>query len=101
MEFLLGIIGVAVGAAGQLLLDHCRHKRETAAQIALDNSRKNLLKQALNHPPNGTEWRKLDTLSRIIGADFETTTRLLIEIDARGSEGENNLWALLSKKPLR
>ena len=54
----------------------------------------------LENPPPDTEWRKLQTLSRIIGADYETTTRLLIEIGARGSEKENEVWALLSEKPL-
>lgn len=100
-EFLLGIIGVAVGAAGQFILDHYRHKRETKAQKDLDDKRKKLLRVALENPPAGTEWRNLSTLSRIIGADYETTTRLLIELGARGSEAENEVWALQSKKPLR
>ncbi len=100
MEFLLGIIGVAVGSIGQFVIDHFRHKRETKAQRELDDRRKELLKDALKNPPTGKEWRELQTLSRIIGADYETTTRLLIEIGARGSETENEVWALLSKKPL-
>ncbi len=103
-EFWLGIIGVAVGVAvsstGQFLIDHFRHKRETKAQRELDNRRKELLKDALKNPPPGKEWRELQTLSRIIGADYETTTRLLIEIDARGSEKEKEVWAPLSEKPL-
>ena len=100
-DFLLGIIGVAVGSVGQFVLDHFRHKRETGAQRALDEKRKALLRQALESPPGGKEWRKLQTLSRIIGADYETTTRLLIELGARGSETENEVWALVSEKPLR
>ena len=103
-DFWLGIIGVAVGVAvsstGQFLIDHFRHKRETKAQRELDDRRKELLKDALKNPPPGKEWRELQTLSRIIGADYETTTRLLIEIGARGSEKENEVWALLSEKPL-
>ncbi len=99
-EFWLGIIGVAVGSIGQFYIDRFRHERETKAQRELDDKRKELLKNALKNPPPGTEWRKLQTLSRIIGADYETTTRLLIEIGARGSETENEVWALLSKKPL-
>ncbi|MCH8113370.1 MAG: hypothetical protein IH905_15685 [Proteobacteria bacterium] len=81
-EFWLGIIGVAVGSIGQFLIDHFRHKRETKAQRELDDRRKELLKNALENPPPGAEWRQLQTLSRIIGADYETTTRLLIEIGA-------------------
>lgn len=50
------------------------------------------------------EWRKLSTLSRVIGADADTTKRLLIELGARGSEkpredGEE-VWGLISKHPL-
>ncbi len=99
-EFLLGIIGVAVGSIGQFFIDRFRHERETKAQRELDDRRKELLKDALKNPPTGKEWRELQTLSRIIGADYETTTRLLIEIGARGSEKENEVWALLSEKPL-
>ena len=32
------------------------------------------------------EWRKLETLMRVIGSDDTTTKRLLLEIGARGSE---------------
>ena len=99
-EFWLGIIGVAVGSIGQFYIDRFRHERDTKAQRELDDRRKELLKNALENPPPDTEWRKLQTLSRIIGADYETTTRLLIEIGARGSEKENEVWALLSEKPL-
>jgi len=35
---------------------------------------------------NASDWRKLSTLFRVIGADRDTTTRLLIELGARGSE---------------
>ena len=103
-EFWLGIIGVGVGVAvssiGQFAIDHFRHERETKAQRELDDRRKGILEGALKNRPPGKEWRKLQTLSRIIGADYENTTRLLIEIGARGSEKENEVWALLSEKPL-
>ena len=101
MDFLLGIIGVLVGSASQAAFEHCRHMYETKAQRDLDERRKALLKAALESPPNGSEWRKLETLSRIVGANYETTTRLLIELGARGSELDNDVWALLSDKPLR
>ena len=50
------------------------------------------------------DWRKLSTLSRVIGADADTTRRLLIQLLARGSEkprgdGEE-VWGLISKHPL-
>jgi hypothetical protein len=100
-EFILGMAGVSIGAILQLFVDHCRHRRETKRQEALDSKRKDLLKIALENPPDNIEWRKLTTLSQIVGADFETTTRLLIELGARGSDSEKNVWALISKKPLR
>jgi hypothetical protein len=94
---IFGLVGVIVGGVLQFWLE----QRKTKAQRELDNKRKELLKTALENPPPNTEWRKLQTLSRVIGADYETTTRLLIELGARGSEGEDEVWALLSKKPLR
>ncbi|MSV27240.1 MAG: hypothetical protein EXQ52_00610 [Bryobacterales bacterium] len=32
------------------------------------------------------DWRKLSTLSRVIGAAADTARRLLVQLDARGSE---------------
>jgi hypothetical protein len=46
------------------------------------------------------KWRKLETLSRVIGADEETTKRLLIEIGARGSETDKDVWGLMKYHPL-
>jgi hypothetical protein len=50
------------------------------------------------------DWRKLSTLSRVIGADVDPARRLLIELGARGSEKprEDNeeVWGLISKHPL-
>lgn len=39
------------------------------------------------------------TLSRVIGADEETTKRLLIELGARGSEKDDGLWGLIENHP--
>jgi hypothetical protein len=77
-----------------------KHRLDTQKDRKNDDLRKEDLRQMLENTPNGEEWRKLTTLSRVIGADFETTTRLLVEIGARGSEAENEVWALKSKKPL-
>ena len=97
-EFLIGISGVVVGAALQYVLDELRFRREQRDQKKLDDQRKDLLEAALKDDKH--EWRKLSTLCGIIGADPRTTTRLLIELGARGSEGEEDVWALKSKKPL-
>lgn len=97
-EFLIGMAGVVVGAVLQYILDELRFRREKRDQKKLDDKRKNLLKKALKDKDH--EWRKLSTLCGIIGADPKTTTRLLIELDARGSESDEDVWALQSDKPL-
>ncbi len=97
---IVGLIGSIVGGllaiGGNLLLNFV-HQRK---QKTLDDARKRLLKEMLN----ASDWRKLSTISRVIGADRDTTTRLLIEIGARGSEkrrdDEEEVWGLISKHPL-
>jgi len=100
MEFWFGLSGVVVGGLGSWVGIWFKHKLDTNREQKLDNLRKSDLRQLLENPPDGKEWRKLETLSRVIGADFETTTRLLIEIGARGSQSESGVWALKSKQPL-
>lgn len=60
---------------------------------------KGVLKDILDRPGKDG-WRNMETLSRVIGCDRETTARLLIEIGARGSETENDVWAYIKDKPL-
>lgn len=100
MEFILGIFGVAIGAAIQFGFNIWQQELKNRDKKVLDEKRRRLLKEALDHPPKGTEWRKLTTLCGLIGAEPNETTRLLIELGARGSETNNGTWALLSDKPL-
>ena len=91
-----GIFGGLLVILGNLLLNWVQHRKEDA----LDRARTGLLKQMLDT----ADWRKFSTLRRVIGADGETTARLLIEMRARGSEkpredGEE-VWGLISKHPL-
>lgn len=96
----VGIFGVVVGSlatiGGNVLLN-CLQERK---QKSLDKARKELLRQMLTE----RDWRKLSTLSRVIGADDDETKRLLIAINARGSELPKNdneeAWGLISKHPL-
>ena len=44
-------------------------------------------------------WRKPITLLHMIGADKETTKRLLLEIGARGTEDQQELWCLIEYHP--
>lgn len=98
-DFWLGIIGVVVGSGGTLLINWCQHRWETSRDRELDAKRRQMLVTMLSSEKH--EWRKMETLSRVVGADYPTTTRLLIELGARGSESENDVWALQGRKPLR
>ncbi|MES0881696.1 hypothetical protein [Roseibium sp. SCP14] len=101
MSFLLGIAGVAVGAVLQFWFNVLLEEHKKKDQRALDDKRKVLLRSALENMPADAEWRKLTTLCGIIGAEPRETTRLLIELGARGSESDEDVWALLSDKPLK
>ncbi|MFP4098294.1 MAG: hypothetical protein ACLFP8_07435 [Alphaproteobacteria bacterium] len=86
--------GVLLGIFGNAFVEWCRAK----SKRNLDKQRKDLLETLLKDKNH--EWRKLKTLSRVIGAYEDETKRLLIEIKARGSERDDDLWPLISDKPL-
>jgi hypothetical protein len=77
------IVGALVGGAASIgatfLSEYLRERRANK----LDRIRKDVLKRLLS----GTKyvWRPIGTLSDAIGADEETTARLLLEIGARRS----------------
>ncbi len=97
---LVGFAGVILGAcitvAGNLLL----HWFQDRPRQELDKVRKKLLEQMLRDTRFKEYWRKIATLSRVVGADEETTKRLLIELGARSSEKDDGLWGLLEYHPL-
>jgi hypothetical protein len=64
-----------------------------------DNPRKALLLKMLEDERFPKRWRNLDTLMHVIGANKETTVRLLIELGARGSEDKQDLWGLIKYHP--
>jgi len=96
---IIGLIGVLVGAMitvfGNILLHWLKYR----PQRNLDKLRKDILKQMLKDERFENKWRKLSTLSRVVGADEETTKRLLIEIQSRASEKEDGLWGLIEYHP--
>ena len=77
------IVGAAVGGTASIaatwLGDYLRERRAGK----LDHIRKDVLKRLLS----GTkyQWRSMEMLSDAIGANEETTARLLLEIGARRS----------------
>jgi hypothetical protein len=90
---IFGLLGVIVGSVLQLLGQHFASRRDRR----LDGQRKQILHQLLS---DKDPWRRLETCQRVIGADQDYTKKLLIEIGARGSQGQRDVWALMSRKPL-
>lgn len=95
---LIGVAGAVVGSAATVTVGIIQHHLERKVAEKRDKPRKNLLRTMLSTPEY--DWRKLDTLMHVIGADEETTKRLLLEIGARASEDGKSLWGLVSRNPL-
>ena len=96
---IIGLIGVVVGSVLAILgnvVIHCLKERSLAKK---DKPRKKLLMEMLEDNRFADRWRKLDTLMHVIGANEETTKRLLLEIGARGSEDGQELWGLIKFHP--
>lgn len=94
--------GAAVFTAywGPRMLEAWRAAEE---EERLHGPRKELLKKMLKDTRH--EWRYLSTLAQVTGTSPEECRRLLVEVGARGAstmreEGEEELWALISRKPL-
>ena len=98
---IIGLIGAIVGAAITIAGNILLHWLKTRKESTLDKARISLLKKLLD----AKQWRYLSTLSRVIGADEDTTRRLLIEAGARSSEKERSdgeePWGLISKNPIK
>src|SRR4051794_36450937 len=95
---LIGVAGAVIGSLATVatqLVTHCLKSRD---QTKRDKPQKDMLKEMLNH--EDWKWRKLETLQHVIGADEQTTKRLLLEIRARASEDGQPLWGLISRNPL-
>lgn len=95
----IGLIGVVVGSVITVLGNLLLHWLKYRPQQNLDIRRRTILKQMLQDERFDDRWRKLSTLSGVIGADEETTKRLLIEVEARASEKEDGLWGLIEYHP--
>lgn len=97
---LIGLIGVVAGALITVAGSFALHWIQDLPLRRLDLGRKNLLEKMLRDPRFKDKWRKIETLSRVIGTDEETTKRLLIEVGARGSEKDDGFWGLIENHPL-
>ncbi|WP_163379574.1 hypothetical protein [Cyclobacterium sp. SYSU L10401] len=94
----IGFSGAVIGSLATLAGTWLGHYLKQKTETKKDQPRKDLLLNLLNDKAH--EWRELNTLQHVIGADEATTKRLLIEIGARASEDGKPIWALISRKPL-
>jgi hypothetical protein len=85
--------GGAATLIGAFLTDYIQYRRQAKA----DEPRKKILKKMLE---GGHNWRKLETLANVTDLNLADTKRLLVDIGARGSETDGNLWGLISRNPI-
>ncbi|GAV19469.1 hypothetical protein MMIC_P0403 [Mariprofundus micogutta] len=96
---IIGIVGGIVGSLLTLLGNIFLHKLKEKPQKELDEKRKITLKMMLEDDRFPEKWRNINTLSAVIGASKEETKRLLVGIDARGSEKADGKWGLIKYHP--
>jgi hypothetical protein len=95
---LIGVSGAVIGSIATVAVQVLNHCLQQCAAAKKEKPRKDLLLQLLQAPQ--FQWRKLETLMHVIGADEETTKRLLLEVGARGSEDGQAIWGLVKRNPL-
>lgn len=88
------LIGAITTLGGTLLNAHLNRTRPNPA----DETAKALLKHMLE--VKELRWRTIHTMANVIGRTDEQTRELLLEIGARGSENNADLWGLISRNPL-
>lgn len=96
-EVIVAIVGIVGVCAGSAVSSACQYWFQERPRRRADEERKKLLKRMLKNPRYN--WRKFDRLKHVIGADDETTKRLLLEISARASEDGEPLWGLIERNP--
>jgi hypothetical protein len=93
------LIGTALGVFGSLGTTYLNAVLSRNKPDPVDEARKKLLLAMLED--DRFTWRKFHVLCHVIGADEETTKRLLLEVGARASEDGQNLWCLVSRHPFQ
>ena len=96
---LSGALSSVIGGLLVLAGTFFTHILQNKKQSKLDKARRKLLKKTLSGAKKDG-WMSIETLSRVIGADLDSTRALLIQIDARGSMKANEVWSLISRNPL-
>lgn len=95
---LIGVAGAVIGSIATVAVQWLSHHLQERANEKREKPRKELLVKMLKSPQ--FQWRKFETLMHVIGADEETTKRLLLEVGARASEDGKPLWGLIERNPL-
>lgn len=95
---LIGVAGAVIGSVATVAVQWLSHHLQQRAVEKRDKPRKALLLEMLKSERH--QWRKLETLMHVIGADEETAKRLLLELGARASEDGKALWGLVGRNPL-
>jgi len=98
---IIGLVGVVVGSVLTIIGNIVLHSLKQRAEAGKYAPHKKLLIEMLEDERFPNKWRKLDTLMHVIGADEETTKRLLLEIDARASEDGQALWGFKKYHPFK
>jgi hypothetical protein len=92
------VVGAAIGTAGSILTTWLNaHLGQRSKFPEFDKGVKTLLTKMLT---DGPKWRKIKTLASVTGLSEQDTKEYLIELGARGSETDGNLWGLISRNPL-
>ena len=63
-----------------------------------DEAAKKLLLSMLDR--ESWQWAGIDTLANVVGADHARVRELLLQIGARGSMRDGNIWGLISRNPI-
>jgi hypothetical protein len=91
-------LGTSIGVVGSLLTTYLNAWLSRKNQLdQYDTAAMKVLTTMLEAGPT---WRKLATLSNVIGASQKDTKELLLMLGARASETNPDLWGLVSRNPL-
>ena len=91
-------LGTAIGVVGSLLTTWLNAWLNRNNQLdQYDKAAMGILTTMLG---SGPKWRKLTTLSNVIGANQQDTKELLLMLGARASESNADLWGLFTCNPL-
>lgn len=96
---IIGLIGAVIGSVLTIIGNLALHWFKEKPKRGLDNKRVTMLKGMLDDDRFPDKWRKLTTLSEVIGASEEETKRLLFMAGARGSEKADGKWGLVKNHP--